>query len=71
MFYQEKLVDGVVWSREYSDEDWKEKPVSSQSIAILALHMAGPEERLAAMQWFCRGCGTEIGDKQCHCQNDE
>jgi hypothetical protein len=71
MFYEEKLVDGVLYCRGSPSAEFEPKEASRHTEAVKALWHMTPQARLRAMKWFCRACGVEQGERSCQCENDE
>lgn len=68
MFYEEKVIDGVLCSRSQPGGDWL--PASPpHAAAVNALLALTDEQRLEALGHFCRSCGTDT--PCCQCWNDE
>lgn len=69
MWYEEKIIDGMLCCRRAPDGEWEPKKDGMRSTIVNDLCLMSSQERQAVMWWFCRGCGN-IRDGTCHCEND-
>lgn len=68
MFYEEKIIDGVLCCRSEPNGMWM--PATSQhAAAVNAMLNLNDEQRLDVFRYFCKSCGKN--DTQCKCWNDE
>ena len=70
MYYEEKLINGVLHYRTHPKDDWCAyvKP-SPERVAAAALALCTLAERMRIFSEYCMHCG--IRDPQCQCSNDE
>lgn len=71
MFYEEKLINGVLHCRSEPDGEWRLVD-SVRAAAVSMLLGMGEEQRLDVMRFFCGHCGIVQPDgRACQCWNDE
>lgn len=71
MFYEEKLVDGVLYCRSSPYDEWEPKR-GAYADAVRALCALKDDERVGLTRWFCGHCGIlEDPKRPCQCWNDE
>ena len=71
MFYEEKLVHGVLYCRSKPNGEWRlvKTPLAAVVNALAAMK---DEQRLEAMGFFCPRCGcVQPEGRPCQCWNDE
>lgn len=71
MYYEEKLINGELYSRGTPDGPWE--PVdSARAVVILLMVTLSEEQRREVMRFFCGDCGIVQPDgRACQCWNDE
>ncbi len=68
MFYEEKIIDGVLHCRSDPAGQWM-IVLNQKAAAISALtHLTGAE-RVDVFAFFCLNCGCD--DPKCQCWNDD
>jgi hypothetical protein len=68
MFYEEKIINGVLHYRTSPNGQWQPSK-SNKAAAINALMLLSDEERIEVFRGFCVHCGDK--NPQCVCMKDE
>jgi hypothetical protein len=68
MFYEEKIINGVLCARTSPDAVWRTAKTPHTFSVNELLHLTD-EERKTVFGFFCTHCGS--ADSKCQCWNDE
>ncbi len=68
MYYEEKIINGLLHSRSSPNGKWIEVN-NNYGKAVNALFVLTDDERFETLQFFCRHCGNR--NPQCNCWNDQ
>jgi hypothetical protein len=70
MYYDERIIDGVLHFRTIPNGPWQLKfgPLAN---AVNAMSKLTDEERMDVMRFFCRECGVTLCGGSCVCCRDE
>jgi len=70
MFYEEKLIDGVLYCRTDPKGGWRQLR-NRRSYIVCSLSAMSPEQRLEVFQYFCMYCGEILSkNERCDCMRD-
>lgn len=68
MFYEEKLINGLMRCRSTPNGEWR-LAARPQAAIINSLMALTDEQRIEVFRFFCTTCGCD--DPQCQCWNDD
>ena len=68
MFYEERIINGVLHSRTTPNGEWQPSK-SNKASAVNALMLLSDEERIEVFGAFCVHCGDK--NPRCVCMKDE
>lgn len=72
MYYEEKLIGGILHYRSSPSGEWTRLGASHAAAANALAQLATDDERLRALRLFCWSCGRIQPDgRGCQCWNDE
>lgn len=72
MYYEEQIINGVLYCRSAPDGEWR-NATTPHAAAVNALLSLDNEGRLDAMRSFCPHCGSiqPSSGPNCQCWNDD